>query len=330
MELAPGVMLVGRKSLVYANEFKYLNLLATSDFLISSTQLESNFPLSLVCDSINAINSQINMKNNLRIAIVQFAIAHLNPKINLERAETYIKQATEQNAQVVVFPEDFMTGSIFGDTKNLDRDHTFLKQFQTLAKKYSIDIVSGSWMEETPKGALSTTNYIDSHGKVLGEYHKNHLYLSERHFLTPGTEVSVFTTSYGKVGLIICWDIMFPEIFKRMNKLGVQIVYCPSYWYKEIAGKGLGHNNQAEEQHLDALCLARAIENNIIFVYANAAGVMHFSNNTSDHLVGHSQITLPFMGAITKLEHNSEEMIIQNVDLSILSLAKETYHLRAE
>jgi len=76
--------------------------------------------------------------------------------------------------------------------------------------------------------------------------------------------------------------------------------------------------------------LARAIENNIIFVYTNAAGVMQFPNNTSDHLVGHSQITLPIKGVVAKLEHNSEEMIIQDVDLSILSLAEETYHLRAE
>lgn len=270
------------------------------------------------------------MSNNVRIALVQFSITHLKPEANLERAELYIKHAAEQKAQVIVFPEDFMTGSIFGDIKYLDRDHTFLKQFQTLAKKYSIDIVSGSWMEETPMGALSTTNYIDSNGIVLGEYHKNHLYLSERHFLTPGTEVSVFMTSYGKVGLIICWDIMFTEIFQRMNTLGVQIVYCPSYWYKEIAGKGLEYNNQAEEQHIDALCIARAVENNIVFVYANAAGVMQFPNSTSDHLVGHSQIALPIIGAIAKLEHNSEEMIIQDVDLSVLSLAEETYHLRAE
>ena len=270
------------------------------------------------------------MENHLRVALVQFSIIHLKPEINLKRAELFIKQAAEKSVQVIIFPEDFMTGSIFGNTKYLDRDRTFLKRFQAFAKKYSIDIVSGSWMEQTSMGALSTTNYIDSNGIVLGEYHKNHLYLSEQHFLTPGTEVSVFNTSYGKVGLIICWDIMFPEIFQRMNTLGVQIVYCPSYWYKEIAGKGLEYNKQAEEQHLDALCLARAVENNIVFVYVNAAGVMQFPNGTSDNLVGHSQITLPIKGMIAKLNHNFEEMIIQEVDLSILSLAEETYHLRAE
>lgn len=270
------------------------------------------------------------MKNNLRIAVVQFSITHLKPEINIEHAESYIKEAAEKKARVIVFPEDFMTGSIFGDTKYLDRDRTFLKRFQLLAKKYSIDIVSGSWMEKTPMGALNTTNYIDSNGVVLGEYHKNHLYLSERHFITPGTEVSVFGTSYGKVGLIICWDIMFPEIFQRMNALGVQIVYCPSYWYKEIAGEGLKYNGQAEEQHLDALCLARAVENNIVFVYANAASIMQFPNGTSDHLAGHSQIALPFKGTLAKLNHNFEEIIIQDVDLSVLGLAEETYHLRAE
>ena len=270
------------------------------------------------------------MSNNLTIAIVQFSITHLNPKINIARVESYIRQAAEQQVQVIVFPEDFMTGSIFGDVSHLDKEQTFLKQFQLLAQKYCIDIVTGSWMEQTEKGALSTTSYIDKNGSVLGEYHKNHLYLSERHFLTPGTEVSVFDTSYGKVGLIICWDIMFPEIFARMNTLGVQIVYCPSYWYKEITGKGALLNAEAEEQHLDALCLARAVENNIVFVYANAAGIMQFSNGTSDHLVGHSQIAMPIFGTVTKLAHNAEEMIIQTVDLSVLALAEETYHLRVD
>jgi predicted amidohydrolase len=269
------------------------------------------------------------MPNNLKIALVQFSITHLKSDINLAKAESYIKQASEQNAQVIVFPEDFMTSSIFGDTKYLDRNNNFLNQFQLLAKKYNIDIISGSWMEETANGAFSTASYIDASGAVLGQYHKNHLYLSERHFLSPGTEVSVFDTKYGKAGLIICWDIMFPEIFKRMNNLGVQTVYCPSYWYKEIAGKGLEYNNEAEEQHLDALCLARAVENNIAFIYVNAAGIAKFPNGSSDHLVGHSQINLPIAGTVIKLNHNNEEMVIQEVDLSLLDLAEKTYHLCA-
>jgi len=268
------------------------------------------------------------MFKKLHIAIVQFSIAHLQPKINISRIEQFISQAKKQDAQVIIFPEDCMTSSIFGDLYHLERDDIFLHQFQNLAKKYQIDIVTGSWMKETPNGAFSSSSYIDSSGEVLGTYHKNHLYLSERKFLSPGTEVSVFDTSYGKAGIIICWDIMFPEIFDRMKELGVQIVYCPSYWYKEIAGEGLKYNAECEEQHLDAMCLARAVENNIVLVYANAAGVMTFPNGSTDTLVGHSQICLPIAGTLSKLDHNREEMIIQQIDLSFLDLANKEYKLR--
>lgn len=255
------------------------------------------------------------MLSNIKIAIVQFAIAHLQPEINLVRAEEFVKQASEQDARVIVFPEDFLTGSIFGDVRYLDRNHENLKKFQILAKKYAIDIVAGSWMEQTPSGAFSTSSYIDSTGKVLGEYHKNHLYATEQKFLTPGTQISVFDTSYGRVGIIICWDIIFPEIFASMQALGVQIVYCPSYWYKEIAGKELERNFEIEEQKIDALCLSRAKEFNIVLIYVNAAGITRYEDGSSDHLIGHSQVTVPTLGVIKKLSHNREEMVCYNVNL---------------
>jgi len=269
------------------------------------------------------------MSKIFNVALVQFSIAHLQPEKNFARIEQFIQNAKEKekDAQVIIFPEDCMTSSIFGDLSHLEREDKFLRQFQNLAKQYKIDIVTGSWMKETPQGAFSSSSYINSSGEVLGTYHKNHLYLSERKFLSPGTEVSVFDTAYGKAGIIICWDIMFPEIFDRMKQLGVQIVYCPSYWYKEIAGEGLKYNPECEEQHLDALCLARAVENNIVLVYANAAGVMTFPNGSIDTLVGHSQICLPIAGTITKMSHNNEEMIIQKVDTSFLEIAEREYKL---
>lgn len=268
------------------------------------------------------------MITTFNIAVVQFFTEHLRPDINLTRAEEFIQKAKQQDAQVIVFPEDCMTSSIFGDLSHLERGDVFLHQFQNLAHKYTIDIVTGSWMKETPTGAFSSSSYINSLGEVLGTYHKNHLYLSETKFLSPGTEVSVFDTQYGKAGIIICWDIMFPEIFDRMKQLGVQIVYCPSYWYKEVAGEGLQYNPECEEQHLDALCLARAVENNIVFVYANAAGVMTFPNGSTDTLVGHSQICLPIAGTLTKMNHNNEEMIVQKVDMSFLGIAQKEYKLK--
>ena len=267
------------------------------------------------------------MSITFNVALVQCPIAHLQPEVNLQKAEEYIQKAAVQNAQVIVFPEDFMTGSIFGDTRHLDRNENFRQKFQALAKKYAIDIVTGSWMEETDSGNYNNSTYIDAQGNVLGVYSKNHLYLSEGHFLKAGTDVPVFETKYGKAAMIICWDIMYPEIFARMVKQGVQIVYCPSYWYNEIAGAGLALNPNCEADQLDALCVTRAVENNVAFVYCNPAGSMSFPNGSTDTLVGHSQITLPIAGPIARMNHNREEMIVQSVDLSFLDLAKTEYQL---
>lgn len=264
------------------------------------------------------------MNQAFTIAAVQFRIAHLKPEVNIARAEKFIAQAKSQQAQVIVFPEDFLTGSIGGDPNYLIADDRYQKIFQALAQKYQIDIVTGSWMQKTPAGTFNRSTYIDASGTVLGVYDKNHLYHSEQSFLTPGHDIAVFSTTYGKAGIIICWDILFPEIFARMKKQSVQIVFCPSYWYKEIAGAGLQYNANSEEQHIDALCITRAVENNIVFIYTNAADIItHHENDTP---IGHSQITLP-IASVVKLNHNAEKMLVRNIDLDLLKLATKEYRL---
>lgn len=249
----------------------------------------------------------------MNIAIIQFKIAHLKQKENFARIEMFVRRATSKKADVVVFPEDCVTGSIFGNKKYLDHGKV-RKKFQMLAKKYDIDIVTGSCMEQTESGIFNTSYYIDAHGDVLGQYHKNHLYDTENHFLDAGKDISVFDTKFGKAGIIICWDILFADQFENMKKAGVQIVYCPSYWYKEIAGEKSKYNKNSEEQLIDALCIARAREFDITCVYANAAGTMKYHDGTRDTLIGHSQITAPFIGVVKKLEHNREAIILASAD----------------
>lgn len=265
-----------------------------------------------------------------KIAVVQFKITPQNSKKNLERIEKFIQMAISKSAHVIIFPEDCITGSIFGDRSKLDHDYTYRDKFQVLAKKYKIDIVAGSFMENRLRGAFSTSYYIDARGNVLGDYQKTNLYHSERHFLNPGTEIAVFDTKYGKAGIVICWDIMFPELFRRMMRLGVQIVYCPSYWYEEIAASGLKRNPKSEQNLIDAVAATRATENNIIFVYGNAAGITKNPNSSVDTLIGHSQISMPFVGAIKKLKHNREEMFVQEVDTDILKLADSVYRFHED
>jgi predicted amidohydrolase len=264
----------------------------------------------------------------LRIAVVQFAINQFAPEQNLTKAEQFIAQASSEN-DLIVFPEDFIVGPLNGSNEFADYNGRYVKHFQRLASTYKIDIVPGSIIEGDDTGLYNTTYYIDRNGEIRGRYRKVNLWLPERSYVIPGSDIAVFDTRFGRVGLIICWDLMFPEMFRAMVREEVEIVICPSYWCFEDAGKGIKHDPDAEIKLVNALCVSRAFENEIVLVYANAAGRLSGEEGTST-LIGQSQITVPFKGALNALNHNREAMFTQEVDTAILADAEEAYEIRKD
>lgn len=262
----------------------------------------------------------------MHLAVVQFNIAPHEPEKNFGRMEAFVARAAKKGADVVIFPEDCVMGSIFGDLTKLDTTHAARDRFRELAKKYAVDIVSGTRMEHTSDGDFSVSYYINKHGEVLGRYCKNHLYPSERAFLKPGIEAPVFDTAYGKAAIVICWDMLFPEIFQRLKAQGVQIIYCPSYWSREIADKAQIRDRLSEEHLLDALSLTRAVETNSVLAYCNAAGVVRNPNGSVDTLIGHSQIVMPCRGVLKRAPHHRETMLVQEVHFDGLETSKKIYH----
>ncbi|GAC1299990.1 MAG: carbon-nitrogen family hydrolase [Ktedonobacteraceae bacterium] len=263
------------------------------------------------------------------IAVVQFEICPFAPQENLAKAEQFIQQAVASSADLIVFPEDFIVGPLDGRLDYADLDQRYVKHFQQLASHYNIDIVPGSIIEGDENGLYNTAYYIDHNGQILCRYRKVNLWLPERSYITPGIEYAVFETRFGKVGLIICWDLMFPEVFRGMVNEGVEMVICPSYWCLEDAGKGQKLNQHAEVMLVNALCIARASENEIVLVYANAAGKIVSVGITST-LIGQSQVTVPFKGPLDIVMHNFEAMFVQEVDTDILAIAEESYEIRSD
>jgi predicted amidohydrolase len=265
---------------------------------------------------------------NFKIAIVQFAINQFNSEKNLVKAEQFIAEASSEN-DLIVFPEDFILGPLNERNEFADYQGHYVKHFQLLASKYHIDIVPGSIIEGDKTGLYNTTYYIDRYGEIHGKYRKVNLWLPERSYISPGQGIPVFDTRIGRVGLIICWDLMFPEVFRAMVKERVEIVICPSYWCFEDAGIGLKHDMMAEIKLVNALCVTRAFENEIVLVYANAAGRLT-GGEITDTLIGQSQVTVPFKGALALLDHNQEEMFYVLVDKDILRDAEEAYEIRKD
>src|ERR1700680_697359 len=265
----------------------------------------------------------------IKVAVVQFEISQFAPQENLEKAEQFIQQAVAQEADLVVFPEDFIAGPLDGRVDLADFDQRYVKHFQKLATQYHIDIVPGSIIEGDENGLYNTAYYIDRHGDILSQYRKLNLWLPERSYITPGNDISVFETRFGKVGLIICWDLMFPELFRAMVSEGVEMVICPSYWCLEDAGKGQKLNQYSEVTLVNALCIARAFENEVVLVYANAAG-KQVSGQITSTLIGQSQITVPFKGPLDIAMDNVETMLVEEVDLDVLAIAEEAYEIRSD
>src|SRR5436853_7525999 len=108
----------------------------------------------------------------VKIAVVQFAIQQFVPLENLRKAEQFIKEAGSQQAQIIVFPEDFVTGPLSGNKAFADYEGRYARHFHQLAAQYSIDLVPGSIIEGDSTGLYNTTYYIDRSGEIQARYHK--------------------------------------------------------------------------------------------------------------------------------------------------------------
>lgn len=261
-----------------------------------------------------------------RLAVAQFRVTHQRPAVNMQRIERFVQKAAAKGAQVVVFPEDCIMGSIFGDLRLLDTTHEARDFFVRLARTYALDIVSGTRMERTSTGDQSVSYYIDRTGAILSRTAKHHLYPSECAFLDAGTEITVFPTAYGKAAIVICWDMLFPALFAELKAQGVEIIYCPSFWSREIPQDMPLRDPRSEEKLLDALCVTRAMETNSVLVYCNAAGKLRYTNGSQDTLIGHSQVVMPVRDALARARHNRECLLFAEVDTTLLQESKKIYH----
>lgn len=246
----------------------------------------------------------------LKIALVQLEVAVMDPLKNLARMEEYAAKAKAAGADLVVFPEDAVCGPLGGQTAFVQYAPDYLARMQAMAQRLAIDVVPGSWTVADQGLLYNQTHYISADGTVAGWYRKVNLWETEKLAITPGAGVSVFPTRFGLVGLIICWDISFPEMFLAMRAQGVQLVISPTYW--SFPKKAMRSDALLDDEVLliDSLCTTRAFENNILFAYCNAAGELEIPDGSTAVLSGRSQVTHPLDKVLAQCEGNEEEMIV--------------------
>lgn len=245
--------------------------------------------------------------NAFKVAAIQMASG---PNItgNLSEARRLIEKAVELGARLVVLPEYFPIMGMKETDKIAVREQPGagpIQQFLSeTARKHQIWLVGGSipLTASTPDKVLNSCLVFNELGEQVAHYDKIHLFnldlgneqYHEAKTIEPGNKVVVMDSPFGRIGLAICYDLRFPELFRAMK--GVDIIVLPSA-FTESTGK----------MHWEPLVRARAIEN-LAYVIAAAQGGYHVSGRETH---GHSMIVDPWGRILDELARGSGVVIAE-------------------
>jgi deaminated glutathione amidase len=236
----------------------------------------------------------------MRAAVVQMTSTD-DLSANLEAAERLVREAADQGAQLVALPENFAylrrEGGEFPHAQGVDGE--IIGRVRELARALRVRILAGSIAEKLPGDARvhNTSVLLSPEGRIEAVYRKIHLFdvdleaqgggrYTESASVAPGAEVVVAQTDIGGVGLSICYDLRFPELYRAMAARGAQWIAVPSAFTRETG-----------RDHWEVLVRARAIENQA-FVLAPAQCGRH-NETRSSH--GRSLIVDPWGIALAQL-----------------------------
>jgi predicted amidohydrolase len=254
---------------------------------------------------------------------------------NHAKACDFIRLAASQGAHLAVLPEYHLTSWVPSDPAFRTlcaQSQKYLDSYCALAKELNINIVPGTIIERRPDNTLLNIAYFISHtGTILSAYQKKNLWHPERPHLTSSAHEphEAFDTPLGKVGMLICWDLAFPEAFRELIAAGAKIIIVPTFWgLADCSAAGLAHNPLSEALFLESTLVSRAFENTCAVVFVNAGGPVG-GEKTGGSYAGLSQVAVPFKGALGKLGAE-EGMSVVEVDMQVLEDAEENYRVRED
>lgn len=241
--------------------------------------------------------------NDLEIALLQMDVAIGNPDANYMKAEMLVEQAmkeTERTPDVIVLPEMWNTGYDLDRIDELADVHgeRTCEAMSALAKKHKVHIVAGSIAQKQSDGVTNTLYVFNREGEKIADYSKIHLFrlMGEDRCLLPGQQRSHAMIAGKRAGFVICYDIRFPELSRKLALEGASMLFVPAQW---------PHPRLA---HWRTLLTARAIENQMFVIACNRAGDDVYGGRTTSFF-GHSLVVDPWGEIIA--EAGEEETIVR-------------------
>ena len=259
-----------------------------------------------------------------KVAAIQMASGP-NIKANLAEAEKLISIAVQQEAKLIVLPENFAIMGMsemdkVGVAEELGKGpiQSFLSE---QARKHKIWLVGGTipLVSKDVGRVYGACHLYNDKGEMVANYNKIHLFdvtieasnesYHESLTTVPGDDVVVVDTPFGKLGIAVCYDLRFPELFRTMADAGMEICVIPSA-FTSMTGKA----------HWESLLRARAIEN-LCFVIAAAQGGYHV-NGRETH--GDSMIIDPWGVILNRLPHGTG-VVVSDINMTMLARTRKSF-----
>lgn len=253
--------------------------------------------------------------NKYLVAAIQFA-SGTNVQSNLATAAALVAQAAAQGAKLVVLPENLV---LMGhqDTDKFQCAETEgtgpIQDFLSgLAAGHGIWLVCGTIPLRAPGGKVFASCLVyDDQGQAVGRYDKIHLFdvdvpgsteqYRESATIDPGNHVLVLDTPFGRLGVAICYDLRFPELFRQMADAGMEILAVPAAFTAKTGAA-----------HWELLLRARAVEN-LCHVIASGQGGLHENGRET---YGNSMVIDPWGKVLARLG-TEPGVVVAEIDLEL-------------
>jgi predicted amidohydrolase len=201
------------------------------------------------------------MERKVIAAAIQFNITLGEIDRNLAKAEAALRRVASQGAQLAVLPEMWSSGFAYRKLPELAaQTPRVLEQLAALSAELNLTVVGS--LPEAAGNRVCNTSYVVDRGRLAGSYRKLHLFslMNEHENIAGGEQSVVVETAIGKLGLAICYDLRFPELFRKLALDGAEFICLPGEW------------PTPRQLHWRTLLRARAIENQCFVIAANCCG----------------------------------------------------------
>ena len=256
----------------------------------------------------------------MKVAAIQLDVGEFKDK-NIAKALHFVKNAIEHGAKAVFLPEVFNYRGPLDKNILKEISETIpgpsLKPLMEIAKQHRVFIVAGSIYEKIPKSTkvYNTSVVINDYGRIAARYRKIHLFdavvvdrvVKEAQNFSAGKTPVISPFGPMKMGMTVCYDLRFPDLFKKYGKKGCEVIAVPANFTYET-GKA----------HWEVLLRARAIENLSYIVAANQCG----TSSTGMRAFGNSLIVDPWGGVLARASTEREEIIFAELQKEALEYTR--------